>query len=132
MFVFPWGSCSNVEGGKPRGDSVDSVTRAGPSRFSELTASASILRVQRGTMADGSVEFFVALLGEMKIKAANAAEYAERLVAEDYDRELFVEMSPDELKAATSAFLLLNDCRDNGHLACLEMGLLLTKCGSGQ
>ena len=50
-------------------------------------------------MADGSVEFFVALLGEMKIKAANAAEYAERLVAEDYDRELFVEMSPDELKA---------------------------------
>eukprot|EP01045_Picozoa_sp_COSAG04_P017879 COSAG04_NODE_1615_length_6161_cov_12.229712_1_plen_35_part_10 len=35
-------------------------------------------------MADGSVEFFVALLGEMKIKAANAAEYAERLAADDY------------------------------------------------
>ena len=56
-------------------------------------------------MADGSVEFFVALLGEMKIKAANAAEYAERLVADYFDHEL---------KADIAAFLLLNDCQDNG------------------
>ena len=50
-------------------------------------------------MADGSVEFFVALLGEMKIKAANATEYAERLAADDYDRELFLGLTPDVLKS---------------------------------
>ena len=83
-------------------------------------------------MAGGPVEFFVALLGEMKIKAANATEYAERLAAEDCDRKFFVEMSPDELKVGRSAFLLLNDCRDNGDRACLKMDLLLTKCGSGR
>ena len=66
-------------------------------------------------MADGSVEFFVALLGEMKIKAANATEYAERLAADrtyDQRRELLARAShrPDDSNRLRAAAL-----RDRAH-----------------
>ena len=52
---------------------------------------------------DGTVEFFVQLLtkifgGPKKIKPEKAREYAEGLVAADYDEELFDEEGPEGLK----------------------------------
>ena len=46
---------------------------------------------------DGTVDFFVQLLTKMKIKPANAREYAEGLAAQEYDEELFNDEDADAL-----------------------------------
>ena len=48
-------------------------------------------------LEDGSLEFFEAILKEMKIKPEQAAEYAKSLVSQGYDSELFTEEPLDSL-----------------------------------
>ena len=47
---------------------------------------------------DGTVEYFVQLLSKMKIKPGKAREYAESLVAQGYDEELFNDEGEEALQ----------------------------------
>eukprot|EP01045_Picozoa_sp_COSAG04_P015874 COSAG04_NODE_1287_length_7366_cov_18.273153_3_plen_1522_part_00 len=47
---------------------------------------------------DGTAEFFVQLLAKMKIKPGKAREYAESLVAQGYDKELFNDKGDEALQ----------------------------------
>ena len=74
-------------------------------------------------MADGSVEFFVALLGEMKIDATRGQPYAERLVAEGYGKALFLELSAEELDELQLLEIEHEDRRQQAAKIRRELGL---------
>eukprot|EP01046_Picozoa_sp_COSAG06_P088885 COSAG06_NODE_35287_length_462_cov_0.531680_1_plen_132_part_10 len=70
----------------------------GSSPPSSSAALAEAVVAREAVQSDGSVEFFINYLGQMKIKPENAKRYAEALAAQDYDLELFAELTCEELK----------------------------------